>query len=1170
MTLGVSPAAAARATEGSEEAKQHVRAPTVRPMGGRRSQHKILPPTTAASLASFDGRDGPSTPDGVEVTGRSARGSGDARGADARGDDHRAAASAHDQPSLARRLDASASPAASPAAPRVTSPLGAADARRRAEETLADDGTPVGLRFVITASCDAQENLSAVPTASAEDAEPPRSVLRPEFPTFETLEAAAASFAHAPFGIPVPIPSSSPHGSESVSVSVSGIGVPSLARNSSESLRATTTGSVADASTRDFKSPEDVAREVARLLKAATALVRGGAGGRFADGQALVDQALRLAPENVEAVCAAGAIHFSAGKLEEAYARFSFALELRPNHVPALQALGLLYQTRGMLPEAARAYAAAIASHEEQSSALARSRDGASGGTRLDENENETAGSVAATRARLAATLSDIGTQVKLEGDVHKAMSQYREAISVDPSYAPALYNLGVALHELGQSAAAEARYAEAAALDPKHADALCNLGVMRKLRGDVAGSVAAYEACLAVNPNHVHGTSNMAIALNDMANAAKLAGDVPAAIRIYERALTFDSNSADSMYNLGVAQAEVGELDRAVIAYETTLKLRPGCAEAWNNLGVLLRERGNVPRAVECYKNAISLKPHFAQACNNLGVLCTVQGKAQEALQALQSAVAADPEYAVAHNNVGVLLRDTGDVHEALRSYQECMRLSPDDRNASQNYLLALNYVFPGQDARVCDAHVAWGRRMTELVGEPMPPRAFDEARDAGAGETICSYAQTSRDIPDIVRRSASVSSLGTSSASSRDDLVTLEGSSFSGAETGAAPRPRSRRLVVGYVSPDMYTHSVSYFAAAPLRHHNPKRVRLIVYSATPVEDARTGSLRASVAASGGEWRDVAALSERALAELIRHDGVDVLVELTGHTANNRLATLALRPAPVQVTWMGYPNSTGMAGAVGYRVTDKHVDPEDTKQTFAETSVRLPGCFLCYTPHPEAPPVSNAPCLANGFVTFGCFNALAKVTPAVRALWGKLLRLVPNSRLVVKAKPFACASVQRRFLSAMAAEGVASWRVDVRALVDRTSEHLGAYGEIDVALDTFPYAGTTTTCEALWSGVPVVTLKGEAHAHNVGVSLLRTVGIERECVAENEEAYVAKCAALAADHAALGLMRERMREKMRAPGGLCDGEAFTQKLEEAYVAMWRRHCEESRVVAGR
>ena len=215
MTLGVSPAAAARAAEGSEEAKQHVRAPTVRPMGGRRSQHKILPPSTAASLASFDGRDGPSTPDGVEVAARTTRGSWGARGADARGDDLRAAASAHEQSSIARRLDASASPAASPAAPRGTPPLGAADAGRRAEETLADDGTPVGLRFVITASCDAQENLSAVetppqPRSLCGGAEPAGPALRPEFPTFETLEAAAASWrTHASFGDP--IPSSSPH-----------------------------------------------------------------------------------------------------------------------------------------------------------------------------------------------------------------------------------------------------------------------------------------------------------------------------------------------------------------------------------------------------------------------------------------------------------------------------------------------------------------------------------------------------------------------------------------------------------------------------------------------------------------------------------------------------------------------------------------------------------------------------------------------------------------------------------------------------------------------------------------------------------------------------------------------------------------------------------------------
>ena len=175
------------------------------------------------------------------------------------------------------------------------------------------------------------------------------------------------------------------------------------------------------------------------------------------------------------------------------------------------------------------------------------------------------------------------------------------------------------------------------------------------------------------------------------------------------------------------------------------------------------------------------------------------------------------------------------------------------------------------------------------------------------------------------------------------------------------------------------MYTHSVSCSPPRGARREVAARVRLIVYSATPVEDARTHALRASVAQNGGEWRDVARLSERALAELIRRDGVDVLVELTGHTANNRLATLAPWPAPVQVTWMGYPNSTGMAGAVAYRVTDERCDPTDTKQTFAEQAMRLPGASCVTRRTRRAPPVARAPCLAAGYVTFGCFNACGR-----------------------------------------------------------------------------------------------------------------------------------------------------------------------------------------------
>ena len=241
-------------------------------------------------------------------------------------------------------------------------------------------------------------------------------------------------------------------------------------------------------------------------------------------------------------------------------------------------------------------------------------------------------------------------------------------------------------------------------------------------------------------------------------------------------------------MYNLGVAQAEIGEIDRAIISYETTLKLRPQCAEAWNNLGVLHREKNNVERAVECYVRAVSINPNFAQPLNNIGILYTLQGRARAALEALQRAVAADPTYAVAQNNLGVLLRDTGDIPEALEAYRACAALEPDNRNATQNYLLGLNYVQPGESEEVCAAHLAWGERFRETVGKPLPEREFDPETDPGAGAAVGSR----------------------------------------------------RRLVVGYVSPDLYTHSVSYLRRAPLTHHDPNRVRMIVYSATPRERTR------------------------------------------------------------------------------------------------------------------------------------------------------------------------------------------------------------------------------------------------------------------------------------------------------------------------------------------
>ncbi|GFR51332.1 hypothetical protein Agub_g13698, partial [Astrephomene gubernaculifera] len=389
------------------------------------------------------------------------------------------------------------------------------------------------------------------------------------------------------------------------------------------------------------------------------------------------------------------------------------------------------------------------------------------------------------------------------------------------------------------------------------------------------------------------------------------------------------------------------------------------------------------------------------------------------------------------AHNNLGVLQRDVGCIPDALASYSRCLELDPNCRNAGQNRLLALNYIYQGEDELVCAAHREWGQRFQAAIS-PLPP--------LGPGDRSWD--------PD-------------------------------------------RPLRIGYISPDLFTHSVSYFAEAPLTHHSPARgLKHIVYSCVPKPDSKTTRLRAATLAAGGEWREAAGLSEEALAGLVRADEVDLLVELTGHTANNRLGCMARRPAPVQVTWIGYPNSTGLA-AVDYRITDEICDPWDTRQAFVEQLVRLPrGCFLCYTPAVDAPPVSPLPALTNGFITFGSFNNLAKITPQVLRVWGAILTAVPRSRLVLKNKPFACEAARAHVMRQLQEVGIEPWRVDLLPLAPGNAQHLATYALMDISLDPFPYAGTTTTTESLFMGVPCLTLAGRCHAHNVGVSLLTAVGL--------------------------------------------------------------------------
>ncbi|KAK8506971.1 hypothetical protein V6N13_024988 [Hibiscus sabdariffa] len=788
---------------------------------------------------------------------------------------------------------------------------------------------------------------------------------------------------------------------------------------------------------------------------------------KFVDALAIYSSVLEKDDGCVEAHIGKGICLQMQNMGRPAFESFAEAIKLDPQNACALTHCGILYKDEGRLADAAESYQKAL---------------------RADPSYKPAA-------ECLAIVLTDLGTSLKLAGNTQEGIQKYYEALKIDPHYAPAYYNLGVVYSEMMQYDTALGCYEKAALERPMYAEAYCNMGVIYKNRGDLESAIACYERCLAVSPNFEIAKNNMAIALTDLGTKVKLEGDINQGVAYYKKALYYNWHYADAMYNLGVAYGEMLKFDMAVVFYELAFHFNPHCAEACNNLGVIYKDRDNLDKAVECYQLALSIKPNFSQSLNNLGVVYTVQGKMDAAASMIEKAIIANPTYAEAYNNLGVLYRDAGNISMAVTAYEQCLKIDPDSRNAGQNRLLAMNYTNEGDDDKLFVAHRDWGRRFMRLYPQY---DSWDNPKD-----------------PD-------------------------------------------RPLVIGYVSPDYFTHSVSYFIEAPLIYHDYGKYQVVVYSAVVKADAKTSRFREKVIKKGGVWRDIYGIDEKKVASMVRDDKIDILVELTGHTANNKLGTMACRPAPVQVTWIGYPNTTGLP-TIDYRITDSLADPPGTEQKHVEELVRLPECFLCYTPSPEAGPVLPTPALSNGFITFGSFNNLAKITPKVLQVWAKILCAVPNSRLVVKCKPFCCDSVRQKFLTTLEQLGLESLRVDLLPLILLNHDHMQAYSLMDISLDTFPYAGTTTTCESLYMGVPCVTMAGSVHAHNVGVSLLSKVGLGH-LIAKNEDEYVQLALQLASDVTALQNLRASLRDLM-SKSPVCDGQNFISGLETAYRSMWHRYC---------
>ena len=595
-------------------------------------------------------------------------------------------------------------------------------------------------------------------------------------------------------------------------------------------------------------------------------------------------------------------------------------------------------------------------------------------------------------------------------------------------------------------------------------------------------------------------------------------------ATRRYERILATHPGQPDALHMLGVIAHLAGDHERAATLISRAVRSAPAAAPFHHNLAEAYRALGKLDRAVEAERAALRANPDYAAARNGLGAALFKLGRVAEAIPQLEAAVTIDRAYAPAHINLGVAAEETGHPGRALRHYERAAELTPDHPALQTNLANAL---LKCGDAR----------------------GALDALRDSAAASRPTAEAGSNLLL--------ALNYLPHDPAAVFDEHRAWDREYASGVTPLPPPSPAhapNRRLRIGYLTPDLHRHSVGYFFQPLLEAHDRDAVEVFCYTDTAKERGAADWLRALP----DHWRDITPLSDEDAARRIREDGVDILVDLAGHTAHHRLLVLPYRPAPIQATYCGYANTTGM-DSVDYRITDAWADPPGTTEQFhSETLVRLPGGFLCYAPDPEAPEPAETLALHNGYVTFGTFNHLPKITPEVVATWARILAAVPGSRFFSKAMAYEDKRVKERVRGAFVEHGIAPERIELHSWTPSYADHLRLYERIDIGLDTFPYAGTTTTCETLWMGVPVVSLAGRTHVTRVGVSLLNQIGLP-ELAAADEAAYVDTAVALASDVGRLAELRRTIRPRMAA-SPLRDPARLAREMEASYRTMWRTY----------
>jgi len=814
---------------------------------------------------------------------------------------------------------------------------------------------------------------------------------------------------------------------------------------------------------------------------------------------------------------------------------------------------------------------------------------------------------------------NNIGTILRDQHRLVEAEIYFKEAAAINPNYAEAIFNHGNILFELTRLNEAEICYKQVIHINPLYAAAHNNLGIVYRNRKQLNEAEIHFREAFKIQPGYAEAYFNLgsiliasgrideaeicfrkalknkedyAIAYDGLGAVLNLFKNYEEAEQNFRRAVQLSPNFAKAHFNLGCILADTSRLDEAVSSYKKAIEHDPDFSTAYLNLGNALTSLGQLCEVEACYREAIRINPDYADGYFNLGSILTTLERLDEAEFFYKKAIELQPDYVAAHNNLGTVLHALGRYDEAIASYKTALQIKPDYAEAFCNYgntLAAKEQRLEAErfyrkaiqiNPKLENAHNNLGN-ILNLMGR------LDEAEEscrnalqinANFAEAYCNLGSTLGELGrldeallcwqnairikpmDILSYSYMLFPLNYHPTKTPDEIYSLyqEFDNKFGSIHLKEPQKhtnsknKDRPLKIGYVSADFKKHAIQNFLQPIIENHDKRKFIIYAYTGKPIEDSVTAIYKKYM----DHWVPIYGLSDEALSNRIRSDEIDILIDLAGHTAGNRLGVFARKPAPISITYLGYGSTTGLS-AIDYFLTDIYHSPLGSEAFFSEKLWRINSPCYVYRPAEDMGSISASPFGRNGYVTFGTLSRAIRLNDRVIKIWSEILRRVKNSKLIVNSHNFSSVYSQRLLLSKFSAHGIKPNQLEI----SYQSPAWVVLQDIDIGLDCFPHNSGTTLFENLYMGIPFVTLAGRTSTGRLGGSILEALG-HPEWIADNESDYIETAVALALNTSRLIELRSKLRGEMEA-GSIMDEVGFTQKVEEAYRAMWIKWCEE-------